>query len=155
MTTTFSAADVTDPHDLISSGEELATEAELARILGVSRNVLRQMLHGVLYTHVRFVRYANAAWRYCVSDARAAIEPHRPAIEARRREAAEREVAERAAAAARRADKVPESKPLSARRPTATPRAPLATQSPKQHPLAGPSTRPAVPEVIVRRGPRA
>ncbi len=96
-------AKVIDPHNLLTSGEELATEAELARILGVSRKILCVLLRGALAEQVRLVRYAASPWRYSVSDARTAIEPHRPAIEARRRKADELDAANRARAAARRA----------------------------------------------------
>lgn len=112
-----------DPHNLLSSGEELATEAELARLLGVSRKVLVSLLRGVLAEQVRFVRYANQAWRYSVADARTAVEPHRPAIEARRRKADELEASNRAKAAARRAlaaaapPPPPPVQPVSRRRP--------------------------------------
>jgi hypothetical protein len=46
----------TDPHGLLTSGEALATEPELAKLLGVSRNALGILLRDPLYAHVRFVR---------------------------------------------------------------------------------------------------
>jgi hypothetical protein len=94
---------VIDPNNLLTSGEELATERDLARILGVSRKVLCGLLKGAMAKNVRFVRYASEPWRYSVSDARTAIEPHRAAIQERRRKADELEASNRAKAAARRA----------------------------------------------------
>jgi|HubBroStandDraft_1064217.scaffolds.fasta_scaffold63018_2 hypothetical protein len=103
MKTPPPSAGVIDPDKLLTSGEELATERELAQILGVSRKVLCGLLRAAMSQQVRLVRYASAPWRYCVSDARTAIEPHRAAIEERRRKADELEAANRARAAARRA----------------------------------------------------
>jgi hypothetical protein len=79
-----------DPHGLLTSGEELATEAEPARLLSVPRNVLNDLLRGALYEHVRYVRTppgAGGPWRYSVADALRAIAPHRAAIAERRRKA--------------------------------------------------------------------
>jgi hypothetical protein len=125
-----------DPHGLLTSGEELATENELAKLLSVPRVVLHKLLHGALYEHVRFVRAPPGAgkWRYSVADARAAIEPHRVAIEERRRKADAREAADRAAAAAREAAKAPPSRepaPVASKLAPAPPRAP-ARPSPRR-----------------------
>jgi hypothetical protein len=153
MTMTPVTAEATDPHGLLGSGDALATEPELARILGVSRNVLHEMLHGPLHGLVRFVRYVKAPRRYCIADAQTAIEPHREAIEGRRREAEGREAAERAAAAARRADRIADAE---ARVRTKPGRSPTTSRvaAPKREPPR-PSVRPGGPEVLVRRGPRA
>ena len=153
MTTTLPTDVVTDPHGLLGSGEELATEPELARVLRVSRAVLRELLHGPLYNRVRFVRYTKAPWRFCVSDARTAIEPHRPAIELRRRKADEQEAAERAAAAARRAAGAATPRSAAPRKPDPQPTAMKPAATPK-HETPRPSSR-QVPEVFVRRAPRA
>ncbi len=93
---------VDDPHKLLTSGEALADERALAKILGVSRKVLCGLLRGAMAPQVRLVRYAKAPWRYSVADARTAIEPHRAAINEHRRKADELEAANRARAAARR-----------------------------------------------------
>ncbi len=103
MKTPLPSDGVIDSSKLLTSGEELATERELAQILGVSRKVLCGLLRGAISQNVRLVRYASAPWRYSVSDARTAIEPHRAAIEERRRKADELEAANRARAVARRA----------------------------------------------------
>jgi hypothetical protein len=153
MTTTPVTAEATDPHGLLGSGDELATEPELARILGVSRNVLREMLHGPLHGLVRFARYVKAPRRYCISDAQTAIEPHREAIEARRTEAEGREAAERAAAAARRAAGAADQKPA-APKPNHAPPERKPGAPPKRETRSS-STRQVGPEVFVRRGPRA
>lgn len=102
MKTVPPTAQVVDPHNLLTSGEELADERELAKILGVSRKVLCALLRGAMASHVRLVRYAKSPWRYSVADARTAIEPHRAAIKERRRKADELDAANRARAAARR-----------------------------------------------------
>jgi hypothetical protein len=153
MTTTLPTDVVTDPHGLLASAEELATEPELARMLGVSRAVLRELLHGPLYNRVRFVRYTKAPWRFCVSDARTAIEPHRPAIEQRRRKADEQEAAEQAAAAARRAASAATPRPAAPRKPEPPPTAMRPAATLKRE-TSRPSSRQA-PEVFVRRTPRA
>jgi hypothetical protein len=132
-----------DPHSLLASGEELATAAELARLLGVSRASLAPLLRGPLYKHVRFVRMPPGAsgHRYSVADARRAIEPHREAIVERRRKADELEAQEQAAAAARKAKA---SAPKAARLATGNP-APRAEAPPRRPRVASPA------EVVVRR----
>src|ERR1700722_3358399 len=105
MNDAITSPQVTDPHGLLATGEELATAPELAKLLGVSTTVLRGLLGGRLYSLVRFVRYTPGASRYSVADARQAIEPHRPDIEARRLRAEEHAAKERAAKAAKDAAK--------------------------------------------------
>lgn len=100
--------DPLDPHNLLTSGVDLATLPELAELLGVSHKALRALFQtpdGPLYDRVPLVRSPKGGgpWRYSVADARAAIAPFLPEIEARRQRAAEREARERAAKAARMA----------------------------------------------------
>jgi hypothetical protein len=132
-TTAMTPPEVTDPHGLLAIGEELATIPELARLLDVSGTILRGLLGGPLYERVRFVRYAPGQWRYSVADARAAIEAHRPDIEARRQRAAEQEARERAA----RTEK------LAAKASTSLPKASATTRSTATAPDLAPSTKPS------------
>jgi hypothetical protein len=125
--------EVTDPHGLLATGEELATIPELARLLDVSGTVLRGLLGGPLCERVRFVRYAPGQWRYSGADARVAIEAHRPDIEARRQRAAEQEAHERAA----RTEK------LAAKASTSPPKASVTTRSTATTPALVPSTKAA------------
>jgi hypothetical protein len=79
---------------------------ELAEILGISHKALRPLFkapYGPLYDRVPLVRSPKGGgpWRYSVADARVALAPFLPEIEARRQRAAEREALERAAKAAR------------------------------------------------------
>jgi hypothetical protein len=90
-----------DPHNLIASGEPLAIPRDLAPMLSVSRMAIEALLKGPLYPLVRFVRYNHGPARYSIADARRAIEPHRAKLEARRQRAADLEISERAAKAAR------------------------------------------------------
>ena len=131
-TTSMTPPEVTDPHGLLAIGEELATIPELARLLDVSGTVLRGLLGGPLYERVRFVRYAPGQWRYSVADARAAIEAHRPDIEARRQRAAEQEARERAA----RTEK------LAAKASTSLPKASATTRSTATSPDLAALTKP-------------
>lgn len=63
--------------------------------------MLHELFEGPLYGRVRFVRCKPGPWRYSVNDARAAIEPYRGEIEARRVRALELEASQRAAKAAK------------------------------------------------------
>jgi hypothetical protein len=92
---------LSDPRGLLQGGEELATAAEIASVLGCSPKALRRLLHGPLYERVRFVRYHSGPTRYCVTDARAAVEPYVQGLEARRQCAMELERQERAAKSVR------------------------------------------------------
>jgi len=135
---------LTDPHNLIASGEPLAIPRDLAPMLGVSGMALKALLKGPLYPLVRFVRYAHGPSHYSIADARRAIEPHRAELEARRQRAADLAASERAAKAARIAASKegadapppdPKPTPPNGSRPGATP----------------PRARRGEPEIIVRR----
>jgi hypothetical protein len=91
---------IVDPHGLLQSGEELAILPEVARLLGCSGKALRELLAGPLSGRVRYLR-EKVATRYCVTDVRAAVEPHRQALGERRQRAAELETSDRAAKALR------------------------------------------------------
>lgn len=134
-----------DPHGLLLSGEDLATEAELARLLGVSRALLGPLLRGAMHGAVRFVDAKPFPRRFCVADARAAIVPHMPAIEAHKRQAAERQEAEQAAAKARR-----DAKAAAHALHVANKRRPAPQPRPLQR---GESKSKQQPEVFVRRRP--
>jgi septum formation inhibitor MinC len=110
---------VTDAHGLLDSGEELATLAALASMLGCSRNALRALLQGPLRA-VRWARREPEPTVYCVADARAGFEPHRAEIEGRRQQTIELERAGRAAKAARTAAaNAPGAKPATKATPVA------------------------------------
>jgi hypothetical protein len=81
------APQVTDPHGLLTSGEELASSGPLSLALGCSRAALEGLLGGPLYRLVRFVRYRPGPTLYAVADVRAAFEPYRAGIEARKAQA--------------------------------------------------------------------
>jgi hypothetical protein len=100
MTTDAKEFQVTDPDGLLENGEEAIPLANLAAILGCSNNMLRELLRGPLRT-VRWARREPAPAVYSVADARAAFEPHRAELEARRLRAIEVEASGRAARAAR------------------------------------------------------
>lgn len=90
-----------DPHRLLATGEALATEGELAKILGVSRAAMRPLLQRALGA-IRYLRGDSPPRRYSVADARSVVEPVRAELEARRRFADARQAAEIAGAEARR-----------------------------------------------------
>ncbi|HXN31022.1 MAG TPA: hypothetical protein VN894_04135 [Polyangiaceae bacterium] len=136
-----------DPHGLLTGGEELATEAELARLLGVSRAVLGPLLRGAMHGLVRFVDAKPAPRRFSVADARGAIAPHMPALEAQKRQAAERQEAEQAAAKARR-----EAKAAAHAVHVANKRRPLPQSRAVERSEPKSKSRPE-PEVFVRRRP--
>jgi hypothetical protein len=92
---------VTDRFGLLESGEELASLGQLALALGCSNNVLRELLAGPMRKSVRWARREPAPTVYSIADARAAFEPHRAEVEARRLRAIELEATGRAARAAR------------------------------------------------------
>jgi hypothetical protein len=144
---------VTDPHRLLESGEDLASLSELASMLGCSNNALHKLLDGPLRGAVRWARREPAPAVYCVADARAGFEPLRAEVEASRRRAIEVQEAARAAKAARIA---------AANSPTAK----TQTMDPKARPVAKPTQQeqrsakdfpisrrqpPVTPEVIVLR----
>jgi hypothetical protein len=91
---------ITDPHGLLERGEELLPLAQLASVLGCSKNTLRELLHGPL-RGVRWARREPEPAMYCVGDARVAFEPHRVEIEARRQAHLELEASNRSARVAR------------------------------------------------------
>jgi hypothetical protein len=141
-----------DPHNLLASGEELATEAALAKLLSVPRDVLHSLLHGPMHELVRFVRMppGGGPWRHSVADARQAIEPHRGAIAERRRKADERQAANVAAAEDRRGTKAAAHKAHVARKAAkAAKAAPKTVAPPHRAGAASPV------EVLVRRRPGA
>ena len=145
-----------DPHGLLDSGEELATQAELARLLGVSRGALRSLLSGPLYDVVRFVRGPKPGpWRYSIADARREITPRLPELEARKRQAAERQEQEMAAAKAKRDAKA------AAHEARHSPPQARGTAPPARKPAGAPlprdarHSRPAPAEVFTRRRPGA
>jgi hypothetical protein len=145
-----------DPHGLLDSGEELATQAELARLLGVSRAALRSLLGGPLHDSVRFVRGPKPGpWRYSVADARREITPRLPEIEARKRQAAERQEQEMAAAKAKRDAKAAahEARPSPPKARGSAPVAGKRAEAPP--PRDARHSRPAPAEVITRRRPGA
>jgi hypothetical protein len=142
-----------DPHGLLDSGEELATQAELARLLGVSRAALRSLLSGPLYDVVRFVRGPKPGpWRYSVADARREITPRLPEIEARKRQAAERQEQEMAAAKAKRDAKAAAHEARPSARKAARGTAPVARKRVEAPPPRDARhSRPAPAEVFTRR----
>ncbi len=135
-----------DPHGLLVSGEAIATEAELARLLGVSRALLGPLLRGAMHAAVRFVDAKPSPRRFSVADARVAIAPHMPALEAHKRQAAERQEAEQAAARARR-----EAKAAAHALHMANKRRPPPQARSMQR--AEPKSKQQQPEVFVRRRP--
>jgi hypothetical protein len=88
---------VSDPCGLLQTGEELATLPEVARLLGCSGKALRELFAGSLSGRVRYIRKDEGPALYCVTDASAAVDPHREALAERRQRAADRETSERAA----------------------------------------------------------
>jgi hypothetical protein len=145
-----------DPHNLIATGAELATEGDLARLLGVSRSVLGSLLQGELYRSVRHVRdgtrHLYCVDDYCVDDARTAIAPRMAAIEVRRKAAAEPEARERADGAERRQAKADAHARHIARKAAAHNRPVARSGAPKLQPSPRPGVgRNVVPEVFVRR----
>ena len=131
-----------DPHGLLLSGEELATEGELAKILGISRAAMRPVFQATR-GQIRHVHHKPAPCRYSIADARKAIGPHLPELETRTRLAAERQAAEVAAAQARRTAKA------------ATHEAHVASKQPPPSSRVvrsdAPRPKSGGPEVIVRR----
>jgi hypothetical protein len=103
MTTTNATPPDRDPHGLMAAGAELATEAEIAKLLGISRNTLNTLLRHELAERVRFVRTSPRL--YSIEDAKAAIVPMLPGLAEERAQHAQREAAQVAAAAQRRADR--------------------------------------------------
>jgi hypothetical protein len=131
-----------DPHGLLLSGEELATEGELAKILGVSRAAMHSTFQAVR-GRIRHVHHKPGPCRYSVADARKAIAPHLSELEARTRLAAERQTAEVAAAKARRTGtEAKREADVASREPPPSSR---VSRSDAPRPKSG------APEVIVRR----
>ncbi len=172
MTTTNVPPRDRDPHGLIAAGAELATEAEIAKILGISRNTLNTLLRHELAERVRFVRASPRL--YSIEDAKAAIVPMLPALAEERARHVQREAAQVAAAAQRRAERqlahvalvaTKQAKAASRREPWSTARPQVAARTgPKPEPLdrsapgkPAPATKPRSSardvEVIVRRKP--
>lgn len=79
---------IADRFGLLESGEELASPANLSRILGCSNNELRKLLQGPLRS-VRRARRAPDHALYSAADARTVFEPRRLEVEARRHRASE------------------------------------------------------------------
>jgi hypothetical protein len=140
MTTTTTT---TDPHNLITSGEPLATAPELSKLLGCSVTAMRDLLGGAIYHEVRFCK-PGGPWLYSVADATKAFEPHRAEVTERARKAAERQAAEQSARAARVAANDEAWRAKQARRKA-------AKQSPAPTPAPAPIPSRAAPEVFVRR----
>jgi hypothetical protein len=135
-----------DAHGLLASGEPLATAPELAKTIGCSARVLRELLRGPLADRVRRVEYYNPGpWRYAVADALEAVKPHLAWIEERRQRGIEHEAAERAAREAKKTA-APAPKPASA--PKAKVSKP-ATRAPG--PVATSSRGTSGPEVFITR----
>ncbi len=93
-----------DDRALLSSGEPLATLAEVAAMIGMSAKNIRRVLSR---DDVPLVRYLKATLespsRFAVADVRAAVEPHRQEIEERQRRALAHAAEEREAAGAKKA----------------------------------------------------
>lgn len=93
-----------DDQALLASGEPLATMAELATLLGVNASSIRHAMRRPDASPVRSVRATpETPARFSVADVRAVVEPHRGALEERRRRAEALEAEERAAAKAKKA----------------------------------------------------
>ncbi len=169
MTTTNATSPDHDPHGLVAAGVELATEAEIAKILGISRNALSTLLRHDLAERVRFVRASPRL--YSMDDAKAAIVPMLPALEEERAQGAQREAAQVNAAAQRRAERqiahvaLIAAKQAKAARPRSTTGRQHATAQSGPNPASPASFAPGKPapatkrsrvhdvEVIVRRKP--
>jgi hypothetical protein len=81
-----------DPHGLLATGAELATEPELARTLAISRKDLQAVVLRMDYSSIRYV---DARPRlYAIEDVRQALVRRRPELEARRLRAAQRQAGE-------------------------------------------------------------
>jgi hypothetical protein len=138
---------VTDRFGLLESGEELASLGQLALALGCSNNVLRELLAGPMRKSVRWARREPAPTVYSVVAARAAFEPHRAEVEARRLRAIELEATGRAARAARIAAADAANIALRAtQKPTKPTERKLANKAPPPRQAA---PQPRAPEVIV------
>ncbi len=171
--TTTNTIDPLDPHGLVAKGEALATSAELAGLLRLSRSEVETLLHRELAGRVRFVRTfpGGGKWRYSVADAKAAIAPLLPTLAEARRRRAELQAKDQADAVTRKTERQAAQADHLARkkagaqkdRPASTrPRkgesAPASSQptSSRRHPPARAAERPTQnspvgPEVIVRR----
>jgi hypothetical protein len=150
---------ITDPHGLLESGEELAPVGQLASLLGCSKNALRELLHGPLRS-VRWARREPDPTVYAVSDARLAFEPYRAEVEARQQRHVELEASGRAAALAAKEARIAadaKRKAEAARRPQfshSKPSPPAAKPSgekraKKNSPPTSPQPQHRTPEVIV------
>jgi hypothetical protein len=164
MTTDTKEQEITDPHGLLGSGEELLPLGQLASLLGCSKNALRELLHGPL-RNVRWARREPEPAVYSVADARTAFEPHRADVEAKRQRHIELEASGRAAALAAKEARIAadaKRKAEAARLPRVSrprnsePASPAASSKPGGEKLAPQnlpptsSRRPArTPEVIV------
>jgi hypothetical protein len=129
-----------DPHGLLDSGERLCTIAELAAEHQLSRKLVRHILQGPEYVHIRFVS-ARRLRRYSAYDFAAVVLRLRPQIEERAKRIAETVAAEAERGRARR---VAETK--AATKPKAAPSPPPLPPKPARGTLR---RGPSVPEVIV------
>jgi hypothetical protein len=161
---TATEPEVTHPHGLLESGERTLPIGELASLLGCSKNALRELLHGPL-RNVRWARRESEPAVYCVADARAAFEPHRAEVEAKRQRHIELEASGRAAAhAAKEARIAADAKrkleaaklPQVSRQGNVKPSSPAASPRPsgekwvkKNLPATSSRRQPSAPEVIV------
>ncbi len=164
MTIDTKEQQISDPHGLLESGEELAPIGQLASLLGCSNNELRKLLQGPL-RGVRWARREPEPAVYSVADARAAFEPHRAEVEARRQAHVDLEASSRAARVARVAANVDadaKRKAEAASRPEIPPQAvfkrspPAASPKPSGEnwvkenlPPTSSRRQPSAPEVIV------
>jgi hypothetical protein len=155
---------ITDPHGLLESGEKLLPLAQLASVLGCSKNALRELLHGPL-RGVRWARREPEPAVYCVADAWVAFEPHRAEVEAKRLRHIELEASGRAAADTARAGRIAvdaKRKAEAARRqqlpgqgnakpssPAASPKPSGETSAKKSLPPTSSRRQTSAPEVIV------
>lgn len=138
---------VTDRFGLLESGEELASLGQLALAVGCSNNVLRELLAGPMRKSVRWARREPAPTVYAVADARAAFEPHRAEVEARRLRAIELEATGRAARAARIA--AADAANIALRSSQRPPKPTEGKSAKKAPPPRQSSPPPRAPEVIV------
>lgn len=146
-----------DPHNVLTSGEALATAPDLARMLGISRRDAEHFLNLGPYRQtpgtppiVRFAKKPGGPWLFCIADARAAIEGVRPAIEERRRLAQQAQAADVARGEANRKARQEAHAALMSRK-AAKGSAPKPAAQPKPAPVMARPASAKGPEVIVMR----
>jgi hypothetical protein len=156
MTAARDTNEITDPHGLLQSGEELATIGEIAPRLGCSKTALASLLHGPLHELVRRVCY-NPGTRYCVADVVKHYEPHRAEVEARRARGEALENGQRAASAKAKADRqaahaalMAKKKAREAKKAKVAPAAPAPVAKVPTKPVQV-TSRAGGPEVYLRR----